>query len=94
MPQLRMIFMILAIGLLVSVLQVVIWRVSGRHSFYKYIPVLVLLIIGIACIIKAVFFSTGMEDLAYFVTATMVLGVMFVSLLTAVIIDLITKFKK
>ncbi len=94
MPQVRMIFMILAIGLLVSILQVIIWRVSRQNRFYKYIPVLVLLIIGIVCIIKAVYFSTGMEDLAYFVTATMVLGVMSISLITGIIIDVISKLKK
>lgn len=64
---------------------------SKGKVFFKYIPTVVLLIIVIVCIIKSIWFSTGMEDLAYFITAMLAAGVLAVSLVTGIIIDLIKK---
>lgn len=94
MAQLRMVLIIVVIGLLVAALQIIIWRVSKGNAFFKYIPTLVLLIVAVVCIVKAVWFSTGMEDLAYFVTAMMVAGVFVISLVTGVLIDIVSKFRK
>jgi hypothetical protein len=54
----------------------------------------VLLIVTSVCIVKAVWFSTGMEDLAYFVTAMIVSGVLVISLFTGIALDLISKLRK
>ena len=94
MAEIRMILIIFVIGLLVAALQIIIWRMSKGNAFFKYIPSLVLLIIAAVCIIKAVWFSTGMEDLAYFVTAMIVAGVLAISLITGLIIDIVSKFRK
>lgn len=87
----RIAFMILIIGLLVSLLQIGIWRVSKESRFSKYIPTLVLLIVAGACIVKGIWFSTGMEDLGYFVTALLVGGAFVISLVTGLLIDVLTR---
>lgn len=90
----RMITLIAVIGILVSGLQVIIWRLSKEKVFFKYIPTIVLLIVTIVCVIKAVWFSTGMEDLAYFITALLAFGVLIISLVTGIVIDIVTKSKR
>lgn len=90
----RMIALITVIGIMVSVLQIIIWRLSKEKVFFKYIPTIVLLIVAIVCVIKAIWFSTGMEDLAYFITALLTFGVLVISLVTGIIIDLISKSKR
>lgn len=87
----RIVLIIALMGILVAGLQIVIWRMSKGKVFFKYIPTVVLLIIVIVCIIKSIWFSTGMEDLAYFITAMLAAGVLAVSLVTGIIIDIITK---
>jgi hypothetical protein len=87
----RVVLIIAVIGLLVAGLQIIIWRISKGKVFFKYIPTLVLLIVAFVCIVKAVWFSTGMEDLAYFVTAMMVSGVMVISLITGLILDIVDR---
>ncbi|NMA66774.1 MAG: hypothetical protein GX957_11140 [Clostridiaceae bacterium] len=94
MPLLRMLFMIILIGIPITILQIIIWRVSRPNRLFKYIPTFVLFIVGIFCIIKAVYFSEGMEDLAYFIIAMMVTGVMLISLITGIILDIIEKHKR
>lgn len=94
MPLLRLILMILVMGLLVAVLQFAIWRVSRGTAFFKYIPSIVLLIVTVACIVKAIWFSTGMEDLAYFVTAMLTGGVFLVSIIAGLLFDLISKVRR
>jgi hypothetical protein len=89
-----MIALITVIGIMVSVLQIIIWRLSKEKVFFKYIPTIVLLIVAIVCVIKAIWFSTGMEDLAYFITALLTFGVLVISLVTGIIIDLISKSKR
>jgi len=94
MDKLRMILIIVVMGLLIAGLQIIIWRLSKEKAFFKYIPTLVLLIVTSVCIVKAVWFSTGMEDLAYFVTAMIVSGVLVISLFTGIALDLISKLRK
>jgi hypothetical protein len=89
-----MIALITVIGIMVSVLQIIIWRLSKEKVFFKHIPTIVLLIVAIVCVIKAIWFSTGMEDLAYFITALLTFGVLVISLVTGIIIDLISKSKR
>ncbi|HHW21919.1 MAG TPA: hypothetical protein GXX26_03425 [Clostridiaceae bacterium] len=88
---LRIVLIISVMGVLVAGLQIVIWRMSKGKVFFKYIPTLVLLIIVLVCIVKSIWFSTGMEDLAYFITAMLAAGVLAVSLVTGIIIDIVTK---
>jgi len=90
---LRMILLIAVIGIMVSGLQIFIWRLSKDKAFFKYIPTIVLLIVTIVCVVKAVWFSTGMEDLAYFITALLSSGVMIISLITGIVIDIVTRSK-
>lgn len=90
----RMVLLITVIGIMVSGLQFFIWRLSKEKIFFKYIPTIVLLIVTIVCVIKAVWFSTGMEDLAYFITALLAFGVMLISLVTGIVIDIVTRSKK
>lgn len=87
----RIVLIISVMGVLVTGLQIVIWRMSKGKVFFKYIPTLVLLIIVLVCMTKSIWFSTGMEDLAYFVTAMLAAGVLAVSLVTGIIIDIISK---
>jgi len=90
----RMILLIAVIGIMVSGLQILIWRLSKEKVFFKYIPTIVFLIVTVVCVIKAIWFSTGMEDLAYFITALLAFGVMVISLITGVIIDLVARSNK
>ncbi len=85
----RIALMILIVGLLVSLLQIGIWRVSKGNKFFKYIPALVLIVVAGACIIKGIWFSTGMEDLAYFITAMLLGGAFVISLVTGLLIDVL-----
>lgn len=87
----RMILIISVIGILVAGLQIIIWRLSKGKVFFKYIPTLVLLIMAIVCVIKSIWFSSGMEGLGYFVTAMLASGVLVVSLVTGILIDLISR---
>ncbi|MGI6622223.1 MAG: hypothetical protein GX227_04380 [Clostridiaceae bacterium] len=87
----RIVLIISVMGVLVAGLQIVIWRMAKGKVFFKYIPTLVLLIIVVVCIIKSIWFSTGMEDLAYFITAMLAAGVLTVSLVTGIIIDIVSK---
>ena len=89
-----MIALIAVIGLLVAGLQIIIWRLSKGKVFFKYIPTIVLLIVATVCVVKAIWFSSGMEDLAYFVTAILTAGVLVVSLVTGIVIDIISKSKR
>lgn len=86
----RIALIIGVMGVLVAVLQIVIWRMSRGKAFFKYIPTIVLFIIVVVCIVKSIWFSTGMEDLAYFITALLAAGVLAVSLVTGIIIDIIS----
>ena len=90
----RMILLIAVIGIMVSGLQILIWRLSKEKVFFKYIPTIVFLIVTVVCVIKAIWFSTGMEDFAYFITALLAFGVMVISLITGVIIDLVARSNK
>jgi hypothetical protein len=90
----RMIALIAIIGIVVSGLQIIIWRLSKGKVFFKYIPTIVLLIVATVCVVKAVWFSTGMEDLAYFITAMLALGVLVISLVTGIVIDIISRSKR
>lgn len=65
-----------------------------RHlAIIKYIPSIVALLIGIGFYIKARFYATGFEDLAFIILA-LVAGIVFVlSLITAIIMDIIQKKK-
>ncbi|NLX64291.1 MAG: hypothetical protein GX022_05905 [Clostridiaceae bacterium] len=90
----RMILLIAVIGIIVSALQVFIWRLSKEKAFFKYIPTIVFLIVTVVCLIKAIWFSTGMEDLAYFITALLAFGVLVISLITGIIIDLVARANK
>lgn len=94
MAELRMVLIIGVTGLLVAALQIIIWRISKGNPFFKYIPTLVLLIVTGVCVVKALWFSTGMEDLAYFVTAMILAGVMVISLLAGIVIDIVSRFKR
>jgi hypothetical protein len=94
MPGIRMALIIVVIGFLVAALQIIIWRVSNRNAFFKYIPSIVLFIIALICIAKALWFSTGMEDLAYIVVTMIVAGVLIISLVTGIIIDVFSRIKK
>jgi hypothetical protein len=59
----------------------------------KYIPSLVALLTGIGFYIKSSFYSTGFEDLVYVILA-LVAGIVFiVSLITAIIMDIIQRKK-
>ncbi len=87
----RIILIISVIGVLVAALQIVIWRMSRGKVFFKYIPTLVLLIITVVCIVKSIWFSTGMEDLAYFITAMLTAGVLAVSFVTGIVLDVFFK---
>lgn|GEM_PF-976471 len=89
----RMILLIGVIGIMVSGLQIFIWKLSKEKAFFKYIPTIVLMIVAIVCLIKAIWFSTGMEDLAYFITALLAFGVLVISLITGIIIDLVARSK-
>jgi len=88
-----MILLIGVIGIMVSGLQIFIWKLSKEKAFFKYIPTIVLMIVAIVCLIKAIWFSTGMEDLAYFITALLAFGVLVISLITGIIIDLVARSK-
>jgi len=90
----RMILLISVIGILVSGLQIFIWRLSKEKVFFKYIPTIVFMIVTVVCLIKAIWFSTGMEDLAYFIMALLALGVLVISLITGIIIDVVTRSNK
>ena len=52
------------------------------------------LIVDIFCLVKAIYFSTGMEDLAYIIIAFMVTGVMLISLITGIIIDIAERYRR
>lgn len=91
---LRMVGLIAVIGILVAGLQIIICRLSKGKVFFKYIPTIVLLIVATVCVVKALWFSSGMEDLAYFITAMITAGVLVVSLVTGIVIDIISKSKK
>lgn len=87
----RMGLIISVIGVLVAGLQIVIWKLSKGKTFFKYIPTLVLFIMAVVCIVKSLWFSSGMEGLGYFVTAMLAAGVLVVSLATGIVIDLFSK---
>jgi hypothetical protein len=94
MAERRLILMIIVIGLVVSVFQVIIWRISKKSRFMKYIPTLILFIIALICLTKAIWFSTGMEDLAYFIITMILGGAFIISFITGIVIDLLFKNSK
>jgi flagellar biosynthesis protein FliQ len=88
---LRLALMIIIVGALVSLFQIGIWRISKENRFFKYVPSIVLFLVAGACIVKGIWFSTGMEDLAYFVTAILLGGAFVISLVTGLLIDVLAK---
>ena len=91
---LRMLLIISLIGVLVAGLQIIIWRLSKGKAFFKYVPTIVLLIMAVVSIIKSLWFSSGMEGLGYFVTALIAAGVLAVSLVTGIVIDILSKSRR
>lgn len=90
----RLVLVIIVAGLLVAVLQILIHRVFKGHTFYKYILSIILLLLTIVCVIKAEWFSSGMEGLAYLVTAIIAAGIFVISLIAGISIDLASKYRK
>lgn len=92
MGEIRFLMLILVTGIVFSVPVALIAK-YGRKPVYKYIPALVLLLAGVAFIIKARYYSEGMEGLGFVIFAMMAWGGCIITVITAAAIDLFKKYK-
>jgi hypothetical protein len=89
-------YMFVAVVSLISILiTYCLDRFFKNRLIVKYIPTIISALTGVGFYIKARFFSSGgFEDLGYIVL-TVIAGIVFiVSLITAIIIELINRNKK
>ncbi|MFZ7134007.1 MAG: hypothetical protein ACOWWR_16800 [Eubacteriales bacterium] len=68
----------------------IVWLVNkySVHSFFKYIPCIVLYILACAAYIKGNWFSVSMEDLGYKAMGIMLLGIGVMAQMSAFLISL------
>lgn len=84
----------IAIPCLISIiLTYLLGRFFKKPAIVKYIPAIVSLLIAIGFYIKARYYSSGFEDLAYIILGFIAAIVFIVSLVTAVIMDIVTRTK-
>ena len=89
MNNLRLFIIIGIISLIFIIIVLVLSKYFKRKRTVKYIPAIIAIFLTLAFFIKSRYFSTGFEDLAYIVLAVISIIEFIVSLLTAIIIDLI-----
>lgn len=94
MEQIRLLSLILLIGIVSSGIVILIARFEKNRCFLKYIPALILFVSGAFFIVKARWFSEGMEGLGYIILAMLALGGFIITLISAVIIDIYRKCSK
>jgi hypothetical protein len=94
LEQIRFLLLILLIGIVFSAIVLIVAKFAKNRWLLKYIPVFTLLAVGVACFIKARWFSEGMEGLGYIILAIIAFGGCTVSLLTALIVDIVRRYKR
>ncbi len=65
-----------------------------KKRFIKYIPSILILILGVSFLVKSVYFSNGFEDIGYMVLSLMSVGVFIISTLTALLIEFVFRSKR
>jgi hypothetical protein len=91
LDQIRLVLLILLIGIVFSGIVVLISRFEKKNQTAKYLPAIVLLAAGVAFIVKARWFSEGMEGLGYIIFSMLAFGGFILTLITAVVITVVKK---
>lgn len=84
----------LLIGIVVSGVVILISKFENKSRLPKYVPTIILFLVGAAFIVKAKYFSQSMEDLGYIVLTIMAMSSGALTLITAVVIDVLKKYRK
>lgn len=91
MEYARLLFLILLFSIIPSGIVVLISKVEKNRTFLKYLPAIILFAAGAGLILKAREFSQGMEGLGYIVLAMIAVGCCILTLITAVVMDILRK---
>ncbi len=94
MEQIRLILLILLTGIIFSGIVLLIARFEKNKRLLKYLPAIILIIAGVASLVKAKWFSEGMEGLGYVIYSMLAFGGCILTLITAVVIDAVRKYRK
>lgn len=94
MEEIRLLLLVLLVGIAFSGVVILIAKFQKKRRYLKYIPSAILFAATIACIVKARWFSEGMEGLGYIIFAMLALGSCILTLITAVAIDVFARYNK
>lgn len=93
MEQIRLSLYILLIGSVFSGIVLLISKFEKKNSLPKYVPAIILFAAGVASIAKSIWFSEGMEGLAYIIISILVFSICIMALLTAILIGIYKSHK-
>lgn len=82
------------IGIVFSGIAVLIYRFEKSRRLPKYVPGIILFSSGVIFIVKARWFSDGMEGLGYIILAMLAIGGSIISLMVPAALDLYRKYNK
>lgn len=94
MEHVRLLLLILLISIIPSGIVVLISRFEKKRALLKYLPAIILFAAGAGFIVKAREFSQGMEGLGYIILAMIAIGCCILTLITAVVIDILRRQNK
>lgn len=87
MSDLRFLAMVLGFGAVAALIEVLIARLTPRRRWPKYMPAVLAFVLAASCLVKAIWFASGWEDLAFAALAVLTIGIGIVALVAAIVID-------
>jgi len=94
MVQFTLLLYIAIIGIFFSGVSLLIYKFTRNKLFPKYIPGIILFSSGVAFIVKARWYSYGMEGLGYVILAILAVGGSIISLIVPAALDIYRKYRK
>jgi hypothetical protein len=94
MGNIRLFLLILAGGAVFSAIVMALAAFFKRRRWVKYLPALLLFVYMFYAIVRATSSSEGMRGLAYIIMAMLAFGAGLMSVLTAVVIDVLRSIEK
>ncbi|MDP4183254.1 MAG: hypothetical protein Q8942_19465 [Bacillota bacterium] len=91
MDFIRVLMFTILIGVIFSVIAFIIAKFEKKSRLPKYIPAILLFLIGAACVVKSRWFSEGLEELGYIVIAILVFVACATTLIITIAIDIYQK---
>ncbi|KNY26489.1 hypothetical protein [Pseudobacteroides cellulosolvens] len=92
MVQFTLLLYITIIGIVFSGIALLIYKFERNRPLPKYLPGIILFLAGVILIIKAKWFSEGMEGLGYIILAILAIGGSIIALIVPAVLDVYKKY--